>query len=389
MSTNLLRPAWARLDSHEIRIVLAERIGGPGQYDNRNTNPNRLHLPLAGAACRIILTFRGRELASVKPGERFDTAQWNAIVEEIDTSVLVGPMKVGRDYSFSSYRVPACWRGQRSGVQINPPHPDAPLPPCETGRHPFILEFPLKEAGLMAVTKYRWIREHRNLSLLLNVLLRGRTDIQVRRSEHFWACIWKKGAEPVFEWAQNFYFAPIGTFIDDSPSPMTADRLEEIEPDQYYNGLIGIDGRPLRVPADLDDSICLYQNLVAPRRADFDRAAYWLDVASRQWNFSMSASFASLVSAVESLINERGPGSTGRFRDFFETYAPGATLAARRSKIYDLRSTILHGGDLMVIDQEGAFGWDPPWWNERELHEELWTVTRAAMRNWLRNPPAR
>jgi hypothetical protein len=26
--------------------------------------------------------------------------------------------------------------------------------------------------------------------------------------------------------------------------------------------------------------------------------------------------------------------------------------------------------------------------NERDLHEELWGLTRVAVRNWLKNPPA-
>jgi hypothetical protein len=143
----------------------------------------------------------------------------------------------------------------------------------------------------------------------------------------------------------------------------------------------------MRVPADLDESICRYQQLHPARRQEFDRSAYWLDIAWRQWNTSASASFAALVSAIESLINTRGAGSTARFRDFLERYAPGASLAARRKQMYDLRSGILHGGELMAIDQDLAFGWDPPWYNKRELHEELWSVTRIAARNWLKNPP--
>jgi hypothetical protein len=35
---------------------------------------------------------------------------------------------------------------------------------------------------------------------------------------------------------------------------------------------------------DLDDSICFYRKLSATHRAKFDRAAFWCDVASRQWN---------------------------------------------------------------------------------------------------------
>jgi len=56
--------------------------------------------------------------------------------------------------------------------------------------------------------------------------------------------------------------------------------------------------------------------------------------------------------------------------------------------MYELRSVILHGSDLMQMDQDLAFGLDPPDWNEGELHRELWSITRLALRNWLKNPPA-
>jgi hypothetical protein len=55
--------------------------------------------------------------------------------------------------------------------------------------------------------------------------------------------------------------------------------------------------------------------------------------------------------------------------------------------MYSLRSGILHGSGLMQLDQDLAFGWDPAWWNERELHDELWGLTRVAVRSWLKNPP--
>jgi hypothetical protein len=55
--------------------------------------------------------------------------------------------------------------------------------------------------------------------------------------------------------------------------------------------------------------------------------------------------------------------------------------------MYDLRSGILHGSDLMTLDQDISFGWGPPWWNEQELIDELWGLTRSVIRNWLRNPP--
>jgi hypothetical protein len=403
MTANLLSEAWTSLDSHELRLLLDKRIGGPGQYDGRPNNPNKLYLPLAGSSCRIGLTFREKKIVALEPGPAFDAAEWKRVSEEIENSILAGPLRVGRDYSFSSFRVLGSWRGDRSGVQILPPPDDAPRAHVEIAEHPFILEFPMQASDFRPVTYHRRMREHRKLTLLLNVLLAGRTSLQPRRPEHFWADVARDDGSHEFKWVPQFFFAELGRGVVDEPSPSAGEQLEEVEPEEYYTK-VGHDGKGLRVPADLDRSICLYQQLSPENRTKFDRAAFWMDMASRQWTISVSSSFASLVSAVESLT-ERGethqfncpgcrkltqhevPGASRRFKDFFDTYAPGAALAKRRSHMYSLRSGILHGSELMQLDQDIAFGWDPPWWNEGELHRELWGLTRVALRNWLKNTP--
>lgn len=211
---------------------------------------------------------------------------------------------------------------------------------------------------------------------------------------------------PDIRWVQEWYSAPLDNLVLDEPSPSAAKTLEEVEPEEYY-ARVGNDGRELRVPTDLDESICRYLALSARDRARFDRATFWLDMTSLQWNRtnSASASFAAHVSAIEALT-ERGvahqfecpicgeraqhevPGATRRFKDFLEVYAPGAALAARRGEMYDLRSGILHGSKLIEIDYALALGWDPPWWNQRELLWDLSSLTRVALRNWLKNQPA-
>jgi hypothetical protein len=253
--------------------------------------------------------------------------------------------------------------------------------------HPFILEFPLRETKLWPLTNHRRIRDHRRLTLLLNVLLAGRTNVQLQRQPHCWGMFRREGGELETQWIQNSYFGILGDVVQDALSQPADSLLPEIPADRYFTAVRGIDGQGMRLPDDLDDSICRYQALPPARQEEFDRAAYWLDMASRQWDISVSASFAALVSVIEALINRRGRGSVERFRQVLEQYAPGATLRARRDEMYDLRSGILHGSELMTLDEDRSFGWDPPWWNERELHEELWTVTRIAVRNWLRNPP--
>jgi hypothetical protein len=125
-----------------------------------------------------------------------------------------------------------------------------------------------------------------------------------------------------------------------------------------------------------------------------------MDMAFREWDVSMSSAFAALVSAVEALtdrgtthevhcnrcdrlVSHDAPGATATFRAFFDRHAPGSSKK-RRDEMYALRSGILHGSDLMELDQTAAFGWDPVGWNDWELHSELWALTRTAIRSWLR-----
>ena len=377
MATNLIKTEWQGLDSGELRLLLGMRIGDPGQYDSRGGNPNNtLYVPLGRSACRIKLTFSHRKIIAVDPGPAFDAAEWERISAEIENSILSGPTRFGREYSFSGFRVLGSWRGRQSGIQILPPPADAPRANVEMAEHPFILEFPISTSELWQVTNHRRIREHRKLTLLLNVLLVGRTSLEPRRAENFWAYIPVGDHGHESKWVQRFFHAKLGEAVIEELSPPAVEQLEEIQPEEYYTR-IGHDGMGLRVPSDLDQSIGYYAALSAANREKFDRATFWIDMASREWNSSVSASFAALVSAIESLT-ERGaihqfncptcgkppqhevPGATQRFKDFFDTYAPGASLAKRREEMYSLRSGILHGGDLMEIDQDLAFGWGPP-----------------------------
>jgi hypothetical protein len=401
---NLLSESWTDLDSDELRLLLRERFGGSlGQYDG---DDEKLYLPLARGKSRLVLTFADNKISAVEPGEAFDPAEWAGISQEIEGAILAGPPKTGRELSFSTFPVLCSWRGHRSGLQILPASDNAPRAPGAT--NPFVLEFPIKGSDLWFITNHRRIREHRRLTLLLNLLLAGRTSSLLPRQGNFWAHILRDDGTmadpPDIRWVSEWYCAPLGQPVLDEPSPPAAEMLEEVEPEEYY-ATVRNDGRVLRVPADLDESICRYLNLSAGDRAKFERATFWLDMTSRQWNSSVSATFAAFVSAIEALT-ERGvahqfkcpvcgertqhevPGATRRFKDFLETYAPGAALAARRDKMYALRSGILHGSKLIEIDYALAFGWDPPWWNQRELLWDLASLTRIALRKWLKNQPA-
>ena len=130
--------------------------------------------------------------------------------------------------------------------------------------HPFILEYPVIMSNIGSITNYRRISEHRRLTLLLNILLVRRTSVQPRQIRHFWASVPRDdGADHEIKWVQEFFFTNFGEIVTDALSPLTSKSIEEVAPETYYT-CIANDGGDLRVPDDLDDSICCYVQL-SPR----------------------------------------------------------------------------------------------------------------------------
>lgn len=420
MASNLLDDVPKDIDQHELRQFLDHRVGGPGQHDGTATN--KLYLPLGGSSCQFILIYDGADIVGLEQGPAYDAAGWGTLIQEMTSLLLSGPMKFGRDFSFSSHRVEGSWRGGRSGIQILPAPVDAPRAPVEMAQHPFVLEFPIRATDVWRITNNRRIGEHRKYTLLLNILISGRTNLLSHQAEHFWASVprnlprsslnWlrrvfglKQKVVVPWEilWVQEFFFGNLGTVVRDELSDPHETAIEEIPADTYYSQWAH-DGLPLRVPSDLDTLLCAYQGLLRENRDKFDRALFWMDLASRYWNTSASSSFAALVSAVEALtsrgvthkavcsdcgpITHEWPGATERFRQFFEHYASGQSLRKRRTEMYELRSGILHGSKLMAWDVGRSMGWDPPFANEYQMHQELWNLAQLAIRNWLKSPPS-
>ena len=209
MATNLYQKGWDDLDAGELRLILLECIGRPGQYDGLPEDVNTFYLPLARDQCQVKLTFsRSKQIVAITPGPAFDAANWAQVVVEVERTT---PRKVGRDWSFSSFRVNGSWRGRRSGVQILPAPPTAPAAPVEMAEHPFILEFPFVAGDNFPITTFRRRREHRQLTLILNVLLAGRTTCPTRQPRHVWAI---DGQEPA-KWLQESFFADFGAIVRD------------------------------------------------------------------------------------------------------------------------------------------------------------------------------
>jgi len=296
MAENLLLEKWSGIDSAELMILLRDRVGGPGQYDSALA-PEKFFLPLARSKGQIALAYAKGVIVRIEPGAAFDASKWESISKEIESEILGGALKRGRDFSFSSRRVLGGWHGATSGVQILPAPESAPRATVEMADHPFVLEFPLRAGNYWPVIHHRRVLEHRKLTLVLNVLLRGHISYQLQRAEHLWARV----GSGAIEWVQRFFWADLGETVTDHATPLPDERIPEIDPVKYYEHPGGA-GNQFSVPTNLDESIALYQALDKKRREKFERAAYWLDMASRQWWLSTSSSFACLVSAIEALV---------------------------------------------------------------------------------------
>src|SRR6266403_1653164 len=200
MPDNLL--IWPNLRTAELMIILHERIGGAWQGNISARRPSRLYIPEFGPTCRVVLRFDGPKITAIERGPAFDRRQWEQISSEIENSVSMGPTTVGREYSFSSRRVTGSWRGEHSGVQILPPPGNAPLPTIQPADYPFILEFPLINTRVDQLASHRRIRKHRDLTLLLNILLCGGARLMGFRPPKVWV-LDLHDLDRVSEWVQQ------------------------------------------------------------------------------------------------------------------------------------------------------------------------------------------
>ena len=373
---NLL--TWSNPNVGELLVLLYERMKGTWQGNILVKEPAELYIPMGKAECRVKLTFDGPKLKTIQPGPAFNRREWEQIREEIERSTS-GPMTVGREFSFSGRPVMGSWKGARSGVQICPPPANVGQLPELSGidDHAFILEFPLMDAGVPAVTNHRRIRKARDLTMLLNLFLAGGT----RYTE----------SSPT-----------LPNFLTNSLSPPSPTQLEVLER-KSYDKILGDDGGGLRIPSDLDDAICTYEALTDSKREKLDRSLFWFSTLKDIRNVSVSASFAAMVSATEAMTSRsvphailcpdchrptehEVPGSTKLFKNFLATYAPGASASRDRDLMYNLRSEVVHGEHLVELDREiPIMGWTPSGFKEVERYGGLWNLTRTALQNWLTN----
>lgn len=157
-------------------------------------------------------------------------------------------------------------------------------------------------------------------------------------------------------------------------------------------------GQVLALPESIADCLEIFESLDSDRWKRILRAAFWLDHSSHVWRLSKSASYQSLIQAVEVLIDvpkdqpkcsechrTLGIGPTALFVKFLEDYAPASSdLEPARSELYSMRSSLSHGNTLLHMDQGIVYNWygpRPP--HEHMLISNARLICRRAIINWL------
>ena len=155
---------------------------------------------------------------------------------------------------------------------------------------------------------------------------------------------------------------------DSFSDPTGYPRLSVVPDDEYYTRRgIGIED-VIEVPASLDAFFERFNSADPKTREKLLRASYWLDAAYRVWDISKSLSYVAAINAVEVLApdreppdpcpcchQDRNPGPTAQFRTTVETYA-AAEGAVARARMYNLRSTLVHGRGLHSLDVPRTWG---------------------------------
>lgn len=338
-------------------------------------------------------------LESVALTPNFPEILVNELHEKIREAFFVdSPDTIGNTILFSRYPVDGyCTVGD--AFQLLPAPPHAPRPRFSYADHPFLLEYKYNGSKNSSVDAIRFVNTRTELSLLLNVLLEGQIiDRHLNQLSHIWVLI-KGGPSSNLrsEYLQPGYSVCGLTATREEFSGIDElDPMNSIDPDKYYVRFAIQAGRSLQVPSDLNVSIERYYALDSEHRSRFLRACYWNHQANQIFHCSRSASYISLVNAIECLMDEPEShgvckecnreikeGPTKMFRDFIEKYSPGVPLSIR-NELYQVRSKLSHGAVLLPLDMPGlTFGLDPKYLESRNQYSMMAKVVDYTMYNWI------
>lgn len=361
-----------------------------------------IHYQRQGVGCALALQYDANgKLRSIKTGPGLRDKDITEITQKIDQLLIqTSGTSVGQTVLFAHQPVNGYFK-YRDKFQIVPVPPEAPQPPIAVGDHPLLLQFKFPHSDNVHIEIIRRTRIAREIELLCVALTNGIWKGSNHVAQHHWV-----NAQPQdqnihrSEYCQETYFYEGINYIPNTFTGTKAISPIALTPSNDYYSINGfVIGQNLDLPDNFENQLDCFFSAPAEARERFLRSSFWFQHAQLVASISKSASFTALMSAIEVLMPEAiptghcdacnrptSPGSTRRFKEFIEQFAPDIqTSSADKRKLYALRSALSHGGSLLHSDRNG---WTPGMTSrsveEWENHNAMWRILRIALVNWIR-----
>jgi hypothetical protein len=388
-----------KLEQAELEHVILDHFGRASSEGEHTT----FRCDGSEAWLRVEYT-KGHAIRGFTRSADYPDSDIRALRERIRADLVDGQeTKVAQVTCFAYNHVTGCAHGSIRDIdfQIMPLPPDNATVGTDYGRHPFMLEVTYKTSANHMIRYARVQRSATTVARFLNLFLASPIERGPRSTEHAWIIDTQQAngtLETKNRYMQLGYF-PVGMsvsmdeFSDTSPvSPML-----RVPAAKYYS-LPGIALGPLSLPSTFEEYLKIASELSATSYNKLFIAQTFFAMSHDVWHESRSASYASLVAAIEALLPKDNPQRCKdcgqpiyrigkRFREFLSLHAPGPEQARDRKALqqafYELRSGISHGAKVLQSDLE-------PWTFlhrrgqlEDNLHRRLQQVVRTAIMNWL------
>lgn len=301
----------------------------------------------------------------------------------------------------------------RDIFQILPAPPASPRPPAAVGAHPFIIEltYPVSSVGrttsyghtikAVFVNNETAFEKLKHLLLLLTAFTNYRVFLPPGHQGWFvsFGTLGNEQTDTSPQWGQEAYFDQNYNHAIQNFTAPTAPPINEVEPAKYFNAYGRRMDQVLEFPEIITILLDAAHEMSEEAKLVLLSACSLLDQGLALWQEHPSLSFASCVSALESLIafdhkaeqvekcdkcGQERFRVMQKFQEFFAKYGhQSSEFRKYAQKIYRYRSKILHRGELFLGDVITIKFASEDGEADRELHRNLIRTCRICIVNWV------
>ena len=367
--TKLLLPN--KEQQKELEIFLVNYFGNSAQTEpHKIVHGNALTVEYSKNNSRI-KTIHTKEDFKLKDDliKKAREALANNHGEQVHSMFVHSPIKMGGYFRYEN-------KFQLLPAPINALKVDSLL-----ASHAFNLEFSFPKSTDLDINMHRSSKKSSEIILLLNSLLRHGIILKERSSKYEWGLFIKED-KFLCEYFNLGYIGGNDDREKDDYGFTFCNNYPELKfkaaSDYYSSYCISSDDKDgIYLPDNFKSSIKIFEKLCISKQEMFLRASYWAQVAQKTFNISFSVAYSALITSIEVFLpdpitrclecgrptspdfcftcKQPSAGPTKHFKDFVEKYSKGVSEATRK-KLYNIRSTITHGGSLLPGDgnQQGV-----------------------------------